>query len=249
MPGGETDVICIDICPIVRYNLANTQRMIGGLMSYVPNPAIEVAAKLLDMTQHPLFQRRITYGMALNDKKYSSVSVDYDIRDVAARFNDGDTITLIYNSVKQEDPDCDLKVGDDHVYFDCELHSGLNHHHMRHTQACKAYLAYMNDMVDTRAVIEGLVRDQVSIKDITGLLTQIGSRTYELGLTVPDKPVLLVIGEHFVALGKLWDRRQSALSALKEVFDGEIKTVNGNEQDKIYWWFAYHHLGIKCIGN
>lgn len=218
-------------------------------MSHVPNPAIEAAAKRLNMTQHPLFHRRISFGMALNDKKYSSVSVDYDLRDVAARFNDGDTITLVYNSEKQEDPDCDLKVGNDHVYFDCELSSGLNHHHMRHTEACKAYLAYMNDMVDLRAVVEGLVRDGVSIKDITGLLTRIGSRTYGLALTVPDKPVLLVIGEHFVALGKIWTRHQSALNALKEQFNGEIRTYTGNEQDKTYWWFAYHHLGIKCIDN
>jgi hypothetical protein len=205
------------------------------------NVTVEAVAQTINMGAHPLFHRRISYGMAINDSGRSTVSVDYS--PIGYPKSDGMTMTLCYDRVKPAHEDTTLMVGRDFVYFEYFF----DEKEISDVGARETYLAYMEDYSQLRLALVALVRAKFSIKDIISLLTQIGSQTHRLDLTKPDKPVLLVIDEHFVALGKLWTRHDLAMQALRDAFPGEITTYNGNEQDKIYWWFSYHHNGLKCI--
>jgi hypothetical protein len=208
--------------------------------------AIEAAKQQLKMGRQQLFHRRVTYTCptSMTRSKRASVSVDY--QPINGREEEGANLTL-YCDTQPINDERDIKRGDVYFSFDFFFGEGPNSAMMENEVACEAYLAYMADFLATKKVMQNLVEAGVPFIQIQALLLQIGSQTFRLELHSPEQPVLLKLNEHFVALGKIWKKRESAIQALKDAFDGEITSYPPAEQDVIYWWFAYHHMGAKLI--
>lgn len=210
---------------------------------------LEAEAKL-DMNNSPLFERKVSYGHLLNKGNLSTLTIEYSQKDNLC--SDLVQLTMMYNTAPPKDHIKAQKVGDYYVTFEFIYGFGPQAFVLGEKGALvvDAIGEAFKDAVLTYDTMKVLVDKQAMFTDIAELALRIGTCTQQFIVKGAKPTVLIIDNEYTVALGKIWRNNREAVRQTTELYPSYDETTDicyGRPQDRVYWWFCYHHRGIKLV--